>query len=126
MTMLTTDIDLSIAAELKRRGDMPLAMFRELVGRVSDIDPHGDLALVNQGWNCLLCMNVSDEFIELVRRLHEKGLMDSRRMSQMEAVMVHAYDGVETYKLPVANKIPKNGYKEKRWAPMLVWAAKTV
>ena len=36
------DMDLSIAAELKKRGDMPMPMFRDFVGYVSDIDPHGD------------------------------------------------------------------------------------
>tara|TARA_R110002020_G_scaffold394819_2_gene604852 strand:- start:455 stop:856 length:402 start_codon:yes stop_codon:yes gene_type:complete len=124
--MSTTDIDLSIAVKLRMRGDMPMPMFRDFVGRVSDIDPHGDIDLVRHDWNCLVCMDVSDEFIQLLNRLGENGLLVSRRMDHMEAMFVHAYDSVEMYNLPVANKIPKNGYKKRRWAPVLVWAAKTV
>tara|TARA_Y100001936_G_scaffold158269_1_gene154601 strand:+ start:469 stop:894 length:426 start_codon:yes stop_codon:yes gene_type:complete len=120
------DMDLSIAAELKKRGDMPMPMFRDFVGYVSDIDPHGDINLVRHDWNCLVCMDVSDEFIQLLNRLGEKGLLVSRRMDHMEAMFVHAYDSVEMYNLPVANKIPKNGYKKRRWAPVLVKAAETV
>jgi len=122
---MNNEMDRSIVAELKKRGDMPLAMFRDFVGEVSDLEPHGDMQVVNSDWNCLLCTGVSGEFIQLMQRLTDNDLIEAKRMMESEAIFVHGYHGTEMYDMPVANEIPKNGYKKRRFAPTLIRAVTT-
>lgn len=77
------------------------------------INPKGSYALVNDRLNVALWVNVTEEFIELYKELVTEGIIRARPANPM----IYFIDG-KVPSLPIAKRIPNNGYKELHWMPM--------
>jgi hypothetical protein len=88
--------------------------------RTEGFDADGDGATGLPG-NLIFAYGLSDGLIEIVHDAHQAGRLHFHRMRAEEAVLVYGYEGDPIPDLPVAKRVPANGYREPHWLPVVMY-----
>jgi hypothetical protein len=96
------------------------ASFIEIKNVLSKIiNTKGDYCLSLSQHNIVLWAGMSLEFFEIIKKML---FGDNRKLEMKEtAWLTYMIDG-ETLNLPVAKKLPKQGYKKPHWLPVVFYA----
>ena len=81
---------------------------------IQDKFGRGDTAIEIEG-NVILWANLKEEVVSAIIEL----LNERKLYANPTSVLVYAVDG-RILKLPIAKRIPKDGYKEPHWLPVVL------
>jgi hypothetical protein len=87
------------------------------------LDGHGMETHGNWAWeakpNLVVWAGMSEPFIDFVNALARTQRTKLRPLGSMEALLVYSTDG-ELLRLPIAKRVPAEGYKEPHWVPAII------
>lgn len=115
-----------------RPGDeLTLGDFARIASKLG-VKPWGECS-VSLRPNAIVFAGVSDELgdalaevLELTR--HDGSSVRARMMSELEAMLVHGWDGTPMPVAPVAKRAPRDpvkGYAKPRWIPLAIYSERT-
>ncbi|WP_207346415.1 hypothetical protein [Arthrobacter sp. E3] len=114
MTTTTTELADKCLDFIRNRRHVTFVELGEFL-ETNGIDPRGDGFLeLNKCSNLVMWAGMSATFMDVVVEIHR------RDVTQLDPTipLTYAIDG-GMLTLPVAKRLPKNGYKKQHWAPVV-------